>query len=120
MQLFDVSIVALEKAMAGASLRQELIANNLANVNTPGYRRVDVDFHAALAEALSHGASASQLDALAFAPQTDPTGATRLDGSNVDVDKEMASLSANALDYETLAATLRARLLMLQTVITGR
>jgi len=106
--------------MSGASLRQELISNNLANVNTPGYQRSDVDFHAALADALSRGSTTSQLERLSFTPQTDPSGPARLDGSNVDVDKEMASLSENALDYQTLVATLRARLLMLQNVITGR
>jgi flagellar basal-body rod protein FlgB len=119
-QLFDVSTVALEKAMAGASLRQELISNNVANVNTPGYQRVDVDFHSALAAALDGGDTTSQIEGIAFSPQTDPSGATRLDGSNVDVDKEMASLSENALDYQTLVATLRARFLMLQNVINGR
>jgi len=119
-QLFDVSTAALEKAMAGASLRQELIANNLANVNTPGYQRVDVDFHSALAAALDQGATTSQVDAISFSPTTDTSGVTRLDGSTVDVDREMSALSENALDYETLVATLRARFMMLQNVITGR
>ena len=120
MQLFDVSTVALEKAMSGASLRQELIANNLANANTPGYQRVDVDFHSALSAALDQGTTTSQLDAMSFSPTPDASGATRLDGSTVDVDREMATLSENALEYQSLVATLRARFMMLQNVITGR
>jgi len=119
-QLFDVSTAALEKAMSGASLRQDLIANNLANVNTPGYQRVDVDFHSALAAALDQGDTTSQIDAVTFTPTQDTSGATRLDGSTVDVDREMAALSENSLDYQTLVATLRTRFMMLQNVINGR
>jgi flagellar basal-body rod protein FlgB len=119
-QLFDVSTVALEKALAGSALRQQVLANNLANANTPGYRRVDVDFHAALAQALGRGDSTAEVDALSFAAAPDGSGPMRYDGSNVDVDREMASLSENALDYQALVATLRARIRMLENVITGR
>jgi flagellar basal-body rod protein FlgB len=119
-QLFDLSTVALEKALSGSSLRQELIANNLANANTPGYRRVDVDFHTALGQALDRAQGTSQVEQVKFSPTEDPSGAVRLDGSNVDVDREMASLSENSLEYQALVATLRARMSMLQNVINGR
>ena len=43
--LFDTTQLALERAIEGAGKRHEALAANLANANTPGYQRVDVDFH---------------------------------------------------------------------------
>ena len=48
MDLFDSSIVGVEKAMQGSLLRQQVLANNIANANTPGFQRSDVNFQAAL------------------------------------------------------------------------
>jgi flagellar basal-body rod protein FlgB len=118
-ELFDTTYAALERAIAGASLRNDVLANNIANANTPGYRRMEVDFHSALARALETAASPKDVRGIEFAAATDPSGATRVDGSSVDVDKEMASLSENALEYQALVATLRAQTRMLMTVITG-
>ncbi len=50
--LFDTTQLALERAIEGAGKRHEALAANLANANTPGYQRVDVDFHGALASAM--------------------------------------------------------------------
>ena len=50
--LFDTTQLALERTIQGAALRQTALAGNLANANTPGYQRVDVDFHSALGRAL--------------------------------------------------------------------
>ena len=117
MGLFDVTQVALERALAGAAERQQLLASNVANADTPGFKRSDLDFHGALAAALGQGASASQLESLTFTPQTDTTSAMTADGNNVDIDTEMANLSANGLDYETLVEVASARLKMLATAI---
>lgn len=119
MELFDTSFVALERAVAGASLRQQVLANNLANANTPGYRRLDVDFHSTLARAMGQAASPQDLHRVGFSATEDPSGATRADGSSVDIDREMASLNENAIEYQALIATIRAQTRLLQTVITG-
>lgn len=119
MGLFDVTQIALERALSGSAQRQQLLANNLANADTPGFKRSDLNFHAALAGALANGASGSQLDALSFQPQTDTTSSMQADGNNVDVDTEMSNLSQNALDYESLVTVANARLKMLATAITG-
>ena len=55
MDLFDTTQLALERASQGVSLRQRTVAENLANANTPGYRRRDVEFHDALDSAMSGG-----------------------------------------------------------------
>ncbi len=117
MGLFDVTQIALEQALAGSAQRQQLLANNLANADTPGFKRSDLDFHAALANALANGASPSQIASLSFAPQTDTTSSMQADGNNVNVDTEMAKLSENALDYQSLVSVSNARLKMLSTAI---
>lgn len=118
MELFDTSLVALERAIAGAALRHDVLASNLANANTPGYRRQDVDFHSALERALAAGTTAD-VRAARFAAAPDASGPVRVDGSNVDVEREMASLVQNAEEYQALVATLRAQTRVLATVITG-
>ncbi len=123
MELFDVTQIALERALQGSSLRQQVLANNLANANTPGFKRSDVNFQDSLGRALSAaGAGDGAPDALgglAFGPETDSTSTMRADGNNVDVDAEMANLQENSLEYQALVSVARSRLAMLKTVIGG-
>jgi flagellar basal-body rod protein FlgB len=118
MGLFDVTQLALERALQGAGLRQQALSNNLANVNTPGFKRSDVDFHSSLAAALAGGEPA--VASASFALQTDSATSMRADGNNVDVDQEMASLTENASEYQALAAVAKSRLQMIQTAIGSR
>ena len=107
MQLFDTTHLALERALSGASQRHAALSENIANVNTVGYRRKDVDFHSALQAAMPLGR-----DALAAAPmaaEIDNAAPMRADGNSVDVDAENANLAQNALEYEALAQVLRVR-----------
>lgn len=117
MGLFDVTQIALERALSGAAQQQQILANNLANADTPGFKRSDLDFHSQLAGALEADRSGAQLESLSFTPQTDSTSSMQLDGNNVDVDTEMSKLSANALDYQSLVAVASARLKMISTAI---
>jgi flagellar basal-body rod protein FlgB len=108
--LIDPTQLALQAAMSGAGMRQEALANNLANANTPGYQRKDVDFHGQLAAAMGSGDPAGSLAAMRFAARTDGAGATRADGSTVDVDAESAKLAQNGLEYEQLSTAMRTRI----------
>ena len=107
MELFDTVHVALERAIQGSALRHEALAENLANINTPGYRRQDLDFHSALQAAMPGGAAA--LESVQLSPQVDGAAPVRTDGNSVDVDVESANLAQNALEYEALAQVLRVR-----------
>jgi flagellar basal-body rod protein FlgB len=119
MELFDPTLVGLQRAMSGASQRQDLLANNLANANTPGFKRSDLDFHAALAQAFAGGSpTTGQLDAVQFQPVQD-TGSVQADGNDVDVDSEMSDLAQNSLDYQALASAMSTRVQILQTAIKG-
>jgi flagellar basal-body rod protein FlgB len=117
--LFDTTQLALQGAISGTSQRQTALAANLANADTPGYRRVDVDFHSALSSALAQpGTAASALSGMSFAPQVDASaGAVQADGNTVDSDSESAQLAENALEQQTAVEVAQARLHILQSAI---
>ncbi len=115
MQLFDTIHVALERAMQGSTMRQEALSENLANVNTPGYRRKDVDFHSALQAAMPLGREA--VAGVPVAEQVDNASPMRPDGNSVDVDAESANLAENALEYQALSSVLNARGDILRTAM---
>lgn len=117
MGLFDLTDLALQQGMSGAGFRQQLLANNLANVNTPGFKRSDVDFQSSLASALNENDPETALDSVDFAPQVDTTTSMRADGNNVSADQELASMTENATQYEALAAVEKAKLGWLRTAM---
>src|SRR4051794_35621848 len=119
MGLFDITDLALERGLQGASLRQQVLSNNLANANTAGFKRSDVDFHSSLSAALESGDESSALAGMSFSPVADTQSTMRADGNNVDFDQEMANLTENALDYETLLSIHRARVEMLKAAMGG-
>jgi len=117
MSLFDTTQLSLEAALRGSSLRQTLLTDNLANVNTPGYQRKDVDFHAQLADAMQTGAP---LESVAFSPTVDSSRTVRADGSGIDADQESAELAKNGLEYEALVQVAGARTTILQIAMGVR
>ena len=120
MELFDTTQIGLEAALKGAAARQRALASNIANVNTPGYQRVDVDFTSALKTAISK----DDRDALhRFTPtvKVDGQAAMRADGNGVDLDAEAAEQAANGMHYESIIAVMRARIGILQSAMgTGQ
>ena len=122
----------LAGALDAAALRQQAIAHNLANAETPNYRRFDVVFEEALARQEREAARRKIAlrrthDAHLSGPQPDPvqpvvvrdvSSTMRNDGNNVDVDREMAALAKNTLFYQTLTRVMGARLLALRTAIS--
>ncbi len=79
-------------------LRQSLLANNLANVDTPGYQPEDVNFQSTLQSAIQSGSPISQVS---FQPYTDQQ-AVGPDGNGVSPEQQQAALAQNGLLYETL------------------
>ena len=77
MDLFDTTQIALERAMSGTSARQAALAENLANANTPGYQRKDVDFQGALRSALAGGKSAVERSSIQTVTDTSARAARR-------------------------------------------
>ena len=120
MSLFDTTQLSLEAAMRGSSLRQTLLTDNLANVNTPGYQRQDVDFHAALQSALQAGDSDTSLETVSFNPTVESARTVRADGSGIDADQESAELAKNALEYQALVSVAGTRTTILQIAMGVR
>jgi flagellar basal-body rod protein FlgB len=113
--LIDNTQLALERAISGASMRQSVLANNLANAETPGFHRMDLDFHGALAQAM-RTSDATTIEATNFSPQQDPQ-TMRADGNGVDVDTESAQMAKNGLEYEALVSVAKARIQIVQTAL---
>ncbi len=121
----------LKQGLSGASLRQSVLANNMANANTPNFKRSDVDFASQLTATgsepgklglqrthgnhLQNGPAGSSSPS--FAIQQDTTTAMRNDGSNVDVDREMVMIMENQLHYQAMADAVNRRLGQLRNVI---
>jgi len=108
---FSTEIDSLARVAELATQRHQVLANNLANVNTQGYQRLDGDFADEVRKQLLAGESLDTLQ-LKVAPSGEST--TRLDGNNVDVDREIGLLSQNALLHQTVTELLSSRLGMLR------
>jgi flagellar basal-body rod protein FlgB len=117
MGLFDLTDLLVQRGLSGASMRQQVLSNNLANANTAGFKRSDVDFQSTLASALGSGNADAAVASTTFSPVTDTTTAMRADGNNVDMDSEMAKLTSNAVEYETLTEIEKTRLEMYKNAI---
>jgi flagellar basal-body rod protein FlgB len=113
--LFDNTQLALERAISGATMRHEVLANNLANAETPGFQRSDVDFHSTLAQAMKTGEAAS-IENTGFQAQRE-NRTLRADGNGVDVDVESANLAKNSLEYDALISIARARIGILKSAM---
>jgi flagellar basal-body rod protein FlgB len=98
MTLLDTTQQALESAMSGSMMRNTLLTNNLANVDTPGYQPEDVNFQSALQSAIQSG---SPIDQVSFQPHT-VQQAVGPDGNGVSPEQQQAALAQNGLLYETL------------------
>ena len=119
-------INVLDKAADAAWLRNEAIANNIANVDTPGYKREDITFQKELKKALKYNdyetmdAKVSHLKTSELKPRTydDYDGFSyRLDGNNVDIETENAMLAKNQLMYEGLVNSLNQEFANLKSVL---
>jgi flagellar basal-body rod protein FlgB len=116
--LFDTTQLALERSISGASQRHEALAANIANATTPGYKRVDVDFHGALNAALGSSDARNAVQGTSFSTQVDQrVGATQADGDTIDIDGESAKLAANALDQEAAVSVAKTRIAILRSAM---
>jgi len=90
----------LNHLMNAAQLRHGVISQNIANVNTPEYQRLDVRFEELLAQQMKSGKTSSE--AVPKAQVYREQGLNdRPDGNNVDIDREIGQLNRNAMMYQT-------------------
>jgi flagellar basal-body rod protein FlgB len=116
--LFDTTQLALERTISGAAQRHEALAANIANATTPGYQRVDVDFHGALSAAMGSSDAREAIEHTGFATQADRSvGPVRADGSTIDIDSESSKLAANALEQQAAVAVHKSRTAILRAAM---
>jgi flagellar basal-body rod protein FlgB len=121
-------INVLDKALDASNLRETVITNNLANVNTPGYKRREVDFESLLRQELDQtkwesldekidNVNLNHLDASVQYDMAAYSYDYRLDGNNVDVDTENVELASEQLRYQLLANSVTQEFSRLSTAI---
>lgn len=106
----------LARMLDATALRNKVLANNIANADTPGFLRQDVPFEAELAAAVRSG----NIDGLSLRIQTDHATPARADGNNVAVDRELAELNKNAMMHQMAVQLMQQKLAMQRIAITGR
>lgn len=112
-------ISLLARLLDVASLRNKVIAQNIANVNTPGHQRLEVHFEEALARSLTAG---DRRGAQHLTAQVRPGagGAERTDGNNVDIDQEIGRLQKNHILFQLYTQVLATQLTQYRSAIQGR
>ena len=109
----------LGRMLNASRMRHEAVGHNLANVNTPGYKRLEVAFEDALrAELNAPHQDATGLAAPVIRRQTGLS--ERADGNNVDIDMEVGALTRNAMLYQTYTEILATQLAQMRAAITTR
>ena len=97
----------LERYMDLLSARQKLVASNIANADTPGYRTRDIDFQTEFQNAAGLTPNVVEIDGLAV----------KNDGNSVDLDREARLLAENALRFQLASSLLRSQIRVVRSAI---
>ncbi|NLE25761.1 MAG: flagellar basal body rod protein FlgB [Clostridiaceae bacterium] len=113
----------IERGLDAAWLRNDVISQNIANVDTPGYKRKVVRFEEFLDNEMKTGRISqgkTKLSSNGMQIVEDPANSSyRSDGNNVDIEHEMALMAANSIRYNTLIQKMNGDFQKLKTVIRG-
>ena len=112
----DAVGAVLNSALDGVALRQRVIADNIANVDTPGYRATSVDFETSLRAAISSGDLSAPVVPTETATDT-PVGAN---GNNVDLRKETMAAIQSQFQYQVLTRATSDRFALIRTMAGGQ
>jgi flagellar basal-body rod protein FlgB len=117
----------LKNSMDASALRGKVIANNIANINTKGYKKLSVTFEDTLNDSMSENILKTdnnkhiQTGSVSgeIAVQRDDSTSMRQDGNNVDIDLEMTNQAANTLMYNALVKQVNSKISLTSYVIGG-
>jgi len=112
--MHDVTMSALHHALRGLSARQRTIADNIANLETPGFLAGRVDFESSLSAAVRAGDP--DTSTVSTSRSMDPTG---VNGNNVNLDQETLSLIETDLRYQMTSQAVSNKFGLLRTAING-
>lgn len=129
------SVSTLQRGLNASWLRNEVIGNNIANVDTPGFKASHVRFEDLVAEAVDLGegslkmtvtdedhmpqAGSAALGSIEAEVVKDDTTTTRLDGNNVNIDNEMVEMAKNSINYYATINKINSEFRKLNTAING-
>lgn len=118
-----------KRAMDASSLKHEVISNNIANIETPGYKRKKVVFEALLSDSLEQMKLRmkktdamhmdSGIESAPFYVETDHGMSERIDGNSVNIDIEMAEEAKNNIKYNALINQTSGQIRRLRSAIRG-
>jgi flagellar basal-body rod protein FlgB len=118
------ALQALRLTMDESALRQQAISSNIANVNTPGYQRVDIStgFQQAYSDALTRLSNGESVDDMPDATITTASvqGPARPDGNTVQIEQEMVGLAQNSARYEFAAQMMSQNFHGIKYAISGQ
>jgi flagellar basal-body rod protein FlgB len=115
--------VLARKLLDADVVRQQAIASNIANAETPGYHRIDVapDFAEQLKAQVKSGDLATASDSITPHLADDPNArSVRPDGNSVDIEKELLAMNRNMVDHQYLTEVVTYNIKQLKMAITGR
>jgi flagellar basal-body rod protein FlgB len=110
----DLATSAVYQAMQGLWAEEQATANNVANINTPGYKAQDVDFESSLAQAIANG-DPSQMQ-ITTTPSTAPPDQA---GNNVSLSTEMVDQQKAGMQFQTMVDAMNAKFQLLSVAING-
>lgn len=102
----------IKMGLDATELRSKAIGNNIANINTPGYKRKYVTFEETLNDNFKNTPKIEMKE--------DKNSSIRFDGNNVDLENEKINQAANSLQYNALITISNIKLGMTKSVISGR
>ncbi|MBA4137690.1 MAG: flagellar basal body rod protein FlgB [Opitutus sp.] len=110
------------KLLDAAALRQEAIASNIANAETPGYRRLDLapDFADQLKAQVRSGDLERAVELKPKLVEDAHARTVRPDGNTVEIENELLAMNRNSVEYEFLTEVLSRNIKQLKLAITGR
>jgi flagellar basal-body rod protein FlgB len=123
----EITYTLIKNSLNASAERSRVISNNIANVNTKGYKAYKLNFEENLKKSMQNGSiNLTKTNVAHMNDESETTGYTiekdnstsmRLDGNNVDIDNEMTNLAANTILYNTLINQANSRISMRRYVI---
>jgi flagellar basal-body rod protein FlgB len=111
----DATMSTIYQAMQGYSATQQATAQNIANINTPGYKAQQVDFVTSLNNAIADGdPESSSIDV------TSSTAPAQLNGNNVNLSDEEVQATKTSLGFSTMVQAMNYKFNLLSTAISGQ
>lgn len=112
----DTASATLVQILDATALRNRVLSNNLANVDTPGFTRKDVSFEQELSDAVAAGHPEQAQPTVS----EDSSDLPRADGNNVSVEKELSEMNKNAMMHQMALQLLQTKIAMERMAVTGK